>query len=73
MTDKWWQSDKDDRHDDELSGLPGGVANALRRKGLDTAQKIRDAGPNELRYVYGLGRVGFKRIKEWLREFDENK
>ena len=68
--DAWWQYDG---ALGELRGVPARAANALRRAGYDTAQKVRDAGPAKILALEEIGPKGLEQIKIWLRKLDDPK
>ena len=63
---RWWQDDKGD-----FNGLPNWVVTRLLDAGLDTAQKIRDAGADELLRMPNFGKKALVYVKDWLRSLDD--
>lgn len=64
--DKWWQDPKI-----ETPQLPDWVVRALVADGLDTAQKVRDAGEPHILRLPNIGATAMSHIKAWLRSLDE--
>lgn len=54
----------------EVTELPDHIALRLVRAGYHTAQQIRDAGPDKLRTIKGIGPVAVTEISIWLRRLD---
>lgn len=66
---RWWHEEHF-QDAGELEGLPTRVVNVLMQAKLDTAQKVRDYGPDALLSLPTLGKTSLGQIKEWLRSLD---
>jgi DNA-directed RNA polymerase alpha subunit len=65
---EWWKEGAlDGRHALEL---PTRVLVALENAGITTVEQLKKAGPNVLREIPHLGKLGFTQIIELLRELD---
>lgn len=64
----WWQETSLDQRS-ELA-LPTRVLVALDNAGIRTVEELKAAGPNRLRQLEGVGKLGFQQIVDLLRALD---
>jgi DNA-directed RNA polymerase alpha subunit len=64
----WWKSGAlDERSELEL---PARVLKVLESAGISTVEQLKAAGPQRLRKLEGIGKLGFTQIIELLRALD---
>jgi len=63
--DHWWQD-----RPEEVTELSEHILNRLIGAGFHTVAEVRDAGPERLRQIEGIGNVALEEIKNWLRRLD---
>lgn len=61
----WWQEQRE-----ELTELSDHILNRLIGAGFNTIQDVRNAGPDRLREINGIGNVALEEIRCWLRRLD---
>jgi DNA-directed RNA polymerase alpha subunit len=62
----WWKA-PDQRNALEL---PTRVLHVLDNAGIHTVEQLKAAGPNRLRKLEGIGKLGFQQIVDLLRALD---
>jgi DNA-directed RNA polymerase alpha subunit len=62
----WWKA-PDERNALEL---PTRVLHVLDNAGITTIEQLKAAGPNRLRKLEGIGKLGFQQIVDLLRALD---
>lgn len=61
----WWK-----RQPPELGELSGHIVRKLADADITTVEQVREAGPDKLLEIDGIGKVALEEIKEWLRSLD---
>ena len=64
----WWKEGALDQRN--ALELPTRVLHILDNAGINTVEQLKAAGPDKLRKLEGLGKLGFSQIVELLRELD---
>jgi DNA-directed RNA polymerase alpha subunit len=66
----WWKEGALDQPNELV--LPTRVLVALENAGITTVEDLKAAGPNKLRSLPNLGKLGFQQIIDLLRALDKS-
>ena len=64
----WWKEQPE-----EMMALSAHIVDKLANAGITTIGQVREAGPDKLLEIEGIGKVALEEIKTWLRWLDNGK